>query len=81
MIPTSSSLSSHLRMMERVYGESHTTLTLRNDLATLCRLQHEASTAAPPTSATASPKVLDLDAARRLRAEMAVFHDDDPEAA
>ena len=78
MIPTSSALSSHLQMMERVYGG---TLTLRTDLATLCRLQHEASTAAPLTSTTASPKVLDLDAARRLRAEMAVFHDDDPEAA
>lgn len=68
-IPTSSALSSHLQMMERVYGG---TLTLRTDLATLCRLQHEASTA------TRETVVFDLDRYRRLAHGV---HDDDPEAA
>lgn len=74
MIPTSSALSSHLQMMELVYGG---TLTLRTDLATLCRLQHEASTATP------RPKVFSLDdeRARRLAAECYDPDDHNPKGA
>lgn len=72
MIPTSPSLSAHLSMLERVYGEPHTALTLRADLRELCRLQHEASTRREPV-------VFDLDRYRKLA--HGVHDDTDPEAA
>lgn len=74
MIPSSPALDAALARMEQLYGQGFGVLQLRADLLELRRLQHEASTAKPPA------KVIDFDAARRLRWEMACVPDD-PEAA